>query len=144
MNDLSEQLSGLIATCDAKLYDTELVREGTNTIFRVYLEREGGVDVELCARVSRLISPLLDVLEPCHEAYTLEVSSRGLERRLRTIEHFLGAIGEVAKITLTDKTRIKGRIDAVANGSITIAEHAPIDFATIAKAKIVYLPNKEA
>ncbi|MDR1911967.1 MAG: ribosome maturation factor RimP, partial [Helicobacteraceae bacterium] len=112
---LEEQIAPLIASAGAKLYDTEIANEAGRKIFRVFVDREGGVDVELCAKISRLLSPFFDVTPPIDGEYVLEVSSPGIERRLRTIEHFQGAIGEAIKVFLRDKTRIKGVLRGVEN-----------------------------
>jgi len=58
----------------------------------------GGVDVDDLGRLSRQISALLDELDPISGRYTLEVSSPGVERRLRLAEHFAGAVGEIVNI----------------------------------------------
>jgi ribosome maturation factor RimP len=133
-----ETLENLIKTLGAELYDTEITREGTRVIFRVYIDREGGVDVEICARVSRAISPLLDTDPPVSGAYFLEVSSPGIERKLRTARHFAKAIGSRVKVTLKDKTRVKGELKSANDREIVIDEESfAID--QIAKAHIVFV-----
>lgn len=81
---------------DAELYDLQF--EGG--ILRVLLDREGGIDIDTIGSVSREVSRLLDDTDPIPGSFTLEVSSPGLERRLRTPEHFIRAVGE----TVTVKT----------------------------------------
>ncbi|MDR2639597.1 MAG: hypothetical protein LBC09_07170, partial [Helicobacteraceae bacterium] len=81
---LEEQIAALIASLGARLYDIETASEGGRKIYRVYIDREGGADIELCAKVSRALSPLLDLTPPIDGEYALEVSSPGIERRLRT------------------------------------------------------------
>jgi ribosome maturation factor RimP len=137
MNDLSNALAPLIEAHDAELYDAELVKEGKNTIFRVFIYKAQGVDVQLCAKVSRAISPLLDTMPPIDGEYTLEVSSPGIERRLRTLKHFALAIGENVKITLKDKKRLKGRLIG-ANKMIEVEGNEPIEFESIAKARVIF------
>ncbi|MDR2151958.1 MAG: ribosome maturation factor RimP [Helicobacteraceae bacterium] len=138
---LEDQIATLIASVGAKLYDAETASEGKRKIYRVYIDREGGADVALCAKVSRLISPLLDVTPPIEGEYSLEVSSPGIERRLRTIEHFRGAIGETIKLTLRDKTKIKGRLQEVGDGFARLEALEPIALDSIAKARVVYAPR---
>ena len=70
-----------------ELVDLE-ARIGGNGLLRVYIDRDDGVDLDDCERVSRQLSAFLDVEEPLPGSYTLEVSSPGLDRPLRTAEHF--------------------------------------------------------
>ncbi|MDR0664218.1 MAG: ribosome maturation factor [Helicobacteraceae bacterium] len=135
---LTDQIAALIASVGGKLYDIETASESGRKIYRVYVDREGGADIELCAKISRLISPLLDIAPPIDGEYALEVSSPGIERRLRTVEHFQGAIGEQIKLTLRDKTKVKGKLLEVGDGFITIDDATPIDLNLIAKARVVY------
>jgi ribosome maturation factor RimP len=67
---------------------------------RLYLDAEAGITVEDCARVSRAVSEVLDEEDPIPGEYTLEVSSPGLERPLRTAEHFGRFVGETVFVEL--------------------------------------------
>ncbi len=67
---------------------------------RLYLDAEAGITVEDCARVSRAVSEVLDAEDPIPGEYTLEVSSPGLERPLRTAEHFGRFVGETVFVEL--------------------------------------------
>ncbi len=66
---IENKLSKIIESYGASLYDTELVKEGDNNIFRVYITKDGGVDLELCAKISNDISPLLDIYPPTSGKY---------------------------------------------------------------------------
>ncbi|GHS86739.1 ribosome maturation factor RimP [Campylobacterota bacterium] len=138
----AEMFENLVKSAGAELYDTEIVREGGVAVFRVYVDREGGVDVQLCAKISRMLSPIFDADPPVSGAYVLEVSSPGIERKLRTEPHFKAAIGSPVKVTLRDKTRVKGVLKSVENGAITIEEKEPIAIEDIAKAHIIFVPAK--
>ena len=77
-----------------KLWDVEYVREGSERILRVYIDKEGGVNIEDCEAVARAIDPILDEKDPIAERYTFEVSSAGLERPLKRpadFEQFMGS-----------------------------------------------------
>ena len=91
------------------LYDVEW-KAG---LLRVSVDREGGVDVETLATVSRTLSQVLDEADPdpVPGRYTLEVSSPGLERPLRTPAHFQGCVG--AKVTVRTVQEVEGtrRVD---------------------------------
>ncbi len=70
---------------------------------RVTVDRPGGIDLEALAEANREVSRVLDEMDPFPSAYTLEVSSPGLERRLRTPAHFARAVGEKVSVrTLAD------------------------------------------
>ena len=76
------------------LWDVEYVREGSERILRVYIDKEGGVDISDCEAISRAMDPILDEKDPIAESYTFEVSSAGLERPLKRpsdFERFMGA-----------------------------------------------------
>lgn len=85
-----------------ELVDIEYVKEGTNWFLRVYIDKEGGVDIEDCSKVSEILSKKLDEVDPIPEAYFLEVSSPGAERPLKTEKDYLRAIGKAVHIETTE------------------------------------------
>lgn len=115
-------LKSMIEGWGAKLYDTEMANENGRAIFRVYVTKEGGINLDDCAELTHLISPLLDVEEPVKGEYVLEVSSPGVERKLKKLEHFEGSIGELAKVTMLDGTLYQGKILAVEENTIKLEE----------------------
>ena len=90
-----------------ELVEIEFGPEQGRWILRLYIDAAGGVSLEDCERVSHEISTLLDVSDVIAQAYTLEVSSPGLNRPLRSIDHFRRFIGQEAKVKL--KRGIDGR-----------------------------------
>lgn len=76
------------------LWDVEYVKEAGEWFLRVYIDREGGVDIDCCEAVSRPLSDKLDEADPIQSSYTFEVSSAGLDRALRRPEHFEKCMGE--------------------------------------------------
>lgn len=82
------------------IYDIEYVKEGISWYLRVFIDKESGVSIEDCENVSRAIDPLLDELNPIKTAYSLEVSSPGIERVLRRKEHFDKYINAKVEISL--------------------------------------------
>lgn len=82
------------------LFDLAVVREGPRTLVRVYLDREGGVNLGECESFSRKMSAVLDVHDPMPGPYVLEVSSPGLDRRLTKPAHFAAAAGRRVRISL--------------------------------------------
>jgi ribosome maturation factor RimP len=81
-----------------ELVDVELAGAGGRTTLRLYIDRDGGVSLEDCSSVSRAVSAALDVEDPIAGAYDLEVSSPGLDRPLRTPEHFEKYAGENVRV----------------------------------------------
>ena len=76
------------------LWDVEYVREGSERFLRLYIEKEGGVDITDCENISRAVDPILDEKDPIAESYHFEVCSAGLERALKRpgdFERFMGS-----------------------------------------------------
>ena len=82
------------------IYDVEYVKEGGNWYLRIYVDRDGGITLDECETISREISSLLDEKDPISQNYFLEVSSPGIERKLRQDEHFEMYKGEIVDIGL--------------------------------------------
>ena len=97
------------------LWDVEMAGQPGRSIVRVYVTSDnGGVDLDTVAQVSDEISRGLDLKDPIPGSYTLEVSSPGLERTLRSAEHFSRSIGDT--VTIKTKERLVAnshRIDGV-------------------------------
>lgn len=91
------------------LYDVEM----SSGRLVVMVDREGGVGLDEIARCTRALSAILDERDPIAGRYTLEVSSPGLERKLRTVSHRRGAIGEVVKCKSRDAHGTVHRIEGV-------------------------------
>jgi ribosome maturation factor RimP len=81
-----------------ELVDLEFQRESHGMVLRFYLDKEGGINLDDCAMASREISAILDVEETIEAAYTLEVSSPGIERPLKKQQDFERFAGQLAKI----------------------------------------------
>lgn len=95
-----EILTPIAASCGVRVYDVEYVREGADYFLRCYIDKDGGVTIDDCEAVSRLLSDALDAADFIPEAYTLEVSSPGLGRSLTKDRHFAQSIGEEVEGTL--------------------------------------------
>jgi len=81
-----------------ELVDVEFGGPGGRQTLRLFIDKEGGVSLDDCTSVSRAVSAALDVEDPIDGAYDLEVSSPGLDRPLRTPEHFQKYAGERVKV----------------------------------------------
>ena len=97
VQDLFAELQPVVVAVGLELVDVEL-KAG---VLQVTVDREGGVDLEALTDANRAVSTVLDELDPIPGRYSLEVSSPGIERPLRTPAHFAKAIGT----TVTVKTR---------------------------------------
>jgi ribosome maturation factor RimP len=118
--NLDTQIGKIIEANGAALYDTEVVTEFDETIYRVLITKVGGVSLDLCATISHELSPFLDVHPPMSEAYRLEVSSPGIERKLVKPVHFINAIGEKVKIKLGGGDKLKGLLKSADDKGIVI------------------------
>ena len=131
-------IKALVMECGLNLYDIEVANENGKTIFRVYITKSGGVNLDDCEKVSKLLSPIFDVKPPVNGKYTLEVSSPGLERKLTKQDHFINSIGEKAKITTKNKEKFEGEIIGFDDEILTLKtdkENLDIKFDEILKAK---------
>ncbi|QKE29744.1 DUF150 domain-containing protein [Arcobacter acticola] len=95
---LEQSIKLAVESLGANLYDIVSTKAHDRNIFRVLVTAEGGISLDKCAEISRMISPILDVDEPMNGEYILEVSSPGIERKLRTKEHFKASVGEKVKV----------------------------------------------
>ena len=133
-------LKALCEEVGLNFYDDELVSENGKKIYRIYVQKEGGVNLDDCARLSEILSPIFDVEPPVNGEYFLEVSSCGLERKLNKLEHFLKSINELVKITTNEKEKIEAKILSVENENIILEnletqEKITINFNDIKKAR---------
>lgn len=94
--------------------DAHLGRRG---LLRLFIDREGGVTLDDCERVSEQMGAWLDVEDPLPGSYVLEVSSPGFDRRLRTVEHFARFVGEQAKVELRDARDGRRRLSGLLKGT---------------------------
>ena len=90
----------VVEQAGCELWDVEYVREAGAWFLRLYIDKEGGVDILDCERVSRAVSELLDEADPIEGSYTFEVSSAGLDRVLRTPAHFAQCMGRKVDVKL--------------------------------------------
>jgi ribosome maturation factor RimP len=118
--NLEESIKLSVESLGAKLYDITTTKEHDRNIFRVLVTADGGISLDKCAEISRMISPILDVDEPMSGEYILEVSSPGIERKLRKKEHFIASIGEKVKIKDFATETYKGELIFADNDKIVV------------------------
>ncbi len=108
-----------------ELVDIEYVKEGPNWYLRLYIDKQGGVTVEDCQRVSETLSDVLDEVDPIEHSYILEVSSPGVERPLksqRDYDYFRGREVEIKLYSPVDgKKEFTGVLEGLENGVVTVS-----------------------
>ncbi len=131
----------VVAAADLDLYDVEL----TGAVVRVLVDRAGGVDLAALGEVTRAVSEALDADDPLPGRYTLEVSSPGLERKLRTPAHFAAAVGTTVRVRTVAGTegerRIEGELTAADDEGVTVATadgERRVAYAEVERAKTVF------
>jgi ribosome maturation factor RimP len=107
-----------------ELLEVEYRCESHGWVLRLFIDQEDGITADDCARVSQVVGDLLDVADPILNQYHLEVSSPGLNRPLRKLEHFqrhLGSIVDVrTSIYINNRRRFKGKLLDTQPGGITV------------------------
>ena len=109
-----------------ELVEVEYGRQGGSSVLRLFIDKEGGINIDDCAEVSRYVSPLLDVENYIADSYTLEVSSPGIERPIRKPEDFIRFAGEQIKLRtiapVHGRKRFKGVLRGYADGLVSVEE----------------------
>ena len=75
------------------IWDVEYVKEGASWYLRITIDSEDGIDIDDCEKVHRAVDPIIEEADPIEDFYYLEVSSPGVERNIRTPEHYEACIG---------------------------------------------------
>lgn len=141
---LTELFEPAVNALGFTLWGIEYIAQGRHSLLRVYLDKEGGIDIEDCAVASRQISSILDVEDPITGEYTLEVSSPGLDRALFTLEQYSEYLGWHVSLRLTEnfenRRKFTGQLKAVIDEEVVIIigdEEYTIPFELIDKANLV-------
>lgn len=108
-----------------ELWAVEYVREAGNWYLRVFIDKEGGVGIDDCERISRRLDPILDEEDPIPDSYVFEVGSAGAERELKRPSDFEKFMGESVEVKLYQpyegKKSIVGTLEAYENGDVTVS-----------------------
>ena len=99
-----------------RLWDVEYVREGSERFLRLYIDKDGDVDIEDCEKIHRAIDPVLDEKDPIPESYHFEVCSAGLERVLKRPSDFAQFMGSAVTVKLYRPRNGLKEIPAVLQG----------------------------
>ncbi|MFC0214378.1 ribosome maturation factor RimP [Paenibacillus chartarius] len=121
---VEDMLKGYLDEHHIELVDIEYVKEGSNWFLRVYVDKEGGIDIDDCGRVSEYLSAKLDEKDPIPDAYFLEVSSPGAERPLKKPQDYVRAVGQNVFVTtyepIDGKKEFEGTLEAFDGDTLTV------------------------
>ena len=141
-----EQLAETLVTSEGmELVDFEYRREGRRWMLRLFIDKDGGVTLDDCASISRELGDLLDVKDIIPQAYVLEVSSPGLNRRIRKKEDFARFAGQKVRLRLVapidGRRKIVGELEGVDDEAVIVAApegRCSVALKDIAKANLIY------
>ncbi len=121
---LQELLSPSVAALGYELLGCIYVPQGRRTILRIYIDKQEGVTIADCERVSRQLAAVLDVEDPIMGSYSLEVSSPGIDRPLFTREQFQRFVGSKVNIKLhaaiDNRRQFKGQLVNVIEDNVVV------------------------
>lgn len=114
----------IVEELGCSLWDVEYVREGGEWFLRLYIDKDGGVDIQDCENISRAVDPILDEKDPIPDSYHFEVCSAGLERvlkRPRDFEQFMGSPVLVKLYSPKNGAKeFPGTLTGYENGKVTV------------------------
>jgi ribosome maturation factor RimP len=141
----------LVTALGLELFEIEYKREGRQMILRIFIDKEGGITLDDCAAVSRELSALLDVEDIIPGKFTLEVSSPGLNRPIRSLADYDRYIGKLVKVrtfapTADDSGNLRktflGKLVGIDGDLILVklleGQSATIPFSAVAKANLEF------
>ena len=133
--ELKKDICVIVESLGFSVYDIEY----TAKRIIIYIDKPGGVTIDDCEAASRNVSALLDVKDPFEGSYTLEVSSPGINRKLKTKKHFESAVGKKCLVhthfPVEGKTVFRGVLGGVEEDGI-VMDNIKIEFDNIKKARI--------
>ncbi|AZS16074.1 ribosome maturation factor RimP [Paenibacillus lutimineralis] len=129
-----------------ELVDIEYVKEGSNWFLRVFVDKDGGIDIDDCGRISEYLSEKLDENDPIPSAYFLEVSSPGAERPLKKADDIVKAVGKDVFVTTYEPVNglkeFEGRLLSFENDELVIEigkqKHA-VSYSKVASARLAII-----
>lgn len=142
---IEEKLAALVSTLGYEFVGYEFGQENRWAIFRLFIDRPGGVSHEDCSRVSYQVSAMFDVDDPIEGQYRLEVSSPGLNRPLFALAQYEKQVGQRIKVRLqahqSGRKNFAGVLKRVENGQICLlleeGNEVMLPFSDIEKANVI-------
>ncbi|HKM43803.1 MAG TPA: ribosome maturation factor RimP [Limnochordia bacterium] len=121
---VTEWVEEIVKDSDLELVDVEYVKEHTDWILRVFIDKPGGIDLEDCQKVSGVLDKKLDEADPIAAAYSLEVSSPGLERPLKKAADYVRFAGRQVHIRtysgIYGQKRFEGTLEGLENDNVLL------------------------
>ena len=124
INEIYEIVKPFSEELNLEIYHIEYVKENGEYYLRIYIDKDGGITLSDCEALSRRVSDVMDEKDPIKEAYFLEVSSPGLNRRLFTEDHYKRFIGREVMVRFTKsldgRKNVKGILKEVNEENIIV------------------------
>ena len=141
---VEELVAPIAESLGLRIWDVRYLKEGSQWYLRIFIDKDGGVDINDCENMSRAIDDPLDRLDPIDGEYILEVSSPGIERDLIKPEHFEQFIGADIMVKMIRPIvgigkEFKGVLTAFDDGMVTITDHSGENTVTISKKDAAYI-----
>ncbi|MCL5405430.1 MAG: ribosome maturation factor RimP [Deltaproteobacteria bacterium] len=140
----------VIAARDMEVLDIEYRRESLGWVLRIFLDSQRGIRVEDCAEISRVVGEMLDSADLIPIAYNLEVSSPGIDRPLRKLEHFQKHIGDIIEVRtispVQNRRNFRGALKEVSPEGLTVqcdSQDYSIGMPLIERARLLYFESLE-
>lgn len=146
LEDVRDLAEAITSRRSLMLWDVELEGAPGRQVLRVFVDAQGGVDLDTVTEVSEELSRGLDLKDPIKGRYTLEVSSPGLERTLKTPEHFAYSVGKKVMVKTTERLvggshRIDGTIVEAGQSTVVIdsgGDQVEVPYTAIKHARTVF------
>jgi len=145
IKEVSTLIEPILDDMEVQLVDIEYLFEQGRWILRIYVDTPGGITLDDCARVSREIDDLIEVKDIFHQGYVLEVSSPGLNRRLKKETDFQRAVGKNIKIRMLTpfegQRSFRGTLQSFQDGILCLSvkdDLILLPYGDVEKANLVY------
>ena len=145
VREVSFLIEPILDEMEIELVDVEYLSEGGRWILRIYVDRDEGITLDDCVRVSREIGDLIDVKDLFQQPYVLEVSSPGLNRPLKKEKDFVRAVGKDVNIRMAapvdGRRNFKGKLQAFEDGVLCVTANDDrflLLYGGVEKANLVY------
>jgi ribosome maturation factor RimP len=137
---LSDQISSIVNAMDYEFVGAQM----QGGVLQIFIDKESGVNVDDCSRISRQVSAMLDVEDPIQGRYTLEVSSPGLDRPLFQMMHYTKQVGKRIKVhmqaPINNRRKFVGQLLRIDGNDIHLLvdeEEIVLPFSEIEKANVI-------
>ncbi|MBQ0084461.1 MAG: ribosome maturation factor RimP [Clostridiales bacterium] len=127
-----ELLKAPVEQTGITLWDVKFLKEGASYYLRVFIDKAGGIGIDDCTEINRIIDPIIDEADPIENSYYLEVCSCGLGRELTRDWHFEKMLGQKVKVKLYKAVggakEISGELKSYDGGVCILGEAGEIYF----------------